>query len=113
MKQYAKGGEIQCGSFSNINEAKLFIQENLHAEAAMNVQVIYRLYEYFDLLQEFTAADLDSLGQDDEQGSGGQSKSSTQTFKPTPFNTTPRPLGTPPKWLIDDEDKNEDDTNNN
>jgi hypothetical protein len=106
-KQYARGPQSPCGEFADINEAHSFIEKNLRDDAALNVKVIYRIVEFGDVLKEYdpNKMDITSMQQRAAQDQGSQGRSSTASFKPTPFNTTPRPAGSPQGWLKDDEDE--------
>lgn len=57
VKQYLKGGEIPCQLFDDLTEARLFIQDEIANEARMNVTVIFRIYDGFDMLEEFSSRD--------------------------------------------------------
>ena len=103
-KQYTRGTESYCAQFSDINDAKFFIQARLADDAALNVKVIYRIYEFTELMQEF---DPNKSGESASGGTGSQGKSSEASFRPTPLSSSPRPAGMPQNWRVekDDEDK--------
>lgn len=99
-KQYARGPESFCAQFADVNDAKFFVQARLADDAVLNVKVIYRIYEFTELLQEF---DPNKSGESASGAAGSQGKSSEANFRPTPLSTTPRPAGMPQNWREDDE----------
>ncbi|HSW94255.1 MAG TPA: hypothetical protein VLJ15_07895 [Gammaproteobacteria bacterium] len=107
-KQYGRGGETPVAQLDNIQAAKALIQEKLLEDARFKVRATYRLWEGMDLLREFTEADIietRSSGSDSDQGGAGQGQRSR--FQPTPFNATPRPPGSPPNWIKDDDEEDD------
>lgn len=102
-KQYARGGETDTASFQDLSDAELFVEMKREKDTAMGVKVIYRIYKAGDVIKEYSGeADATT------SGSSGQGQTSGARFSPTPFNTTPRPSGTPPKWTTptdEEEDK--------
>lgn len=97
-------------SFKFEEDARFFIEKKLIANASdtMNPnQIIYKLYEFDDLLEEFDPrktvlpASKASTSVGDAQGQA----TSSSGFRPSPFNTAPTPAGTAKKWLKDDEDE--------
>lgn len=108
-KQYGRGSDSFCAEFGDLNDAKTYIAEKLEPEAKMGVKVTYRIYEFGELLAEFDPTKIpqtkSSTPAQTEQGSSG--KGSGSTFSPTPFATAPRPSGTPPKWIKDDDEEKE------
>ncbi|EKD70392.1 MAG: hypothetical protein ACD_46C00544G0004 [uncultured bacterium] len=105
-KQYGRGSEIFAQSFSKLADATSFMQLAVEADAAMKVNVIYRLYEFDEVIKEIDSSKMELAARENSQS--GQGKTSGATFKPTPFEMSPRPRSTPPKWLHDEEDKNKD-----
>jgi hypothetical protein len=99
-KQYARGSDLAFAEFNELPDAELFIENKLKIDTRLNVKVIYKIYELNEVIATF---DPDKVAQSQDQGTQG--KSSTASFRPTPFNTAPRPTGTPPKWLKDDEEE--------
>jgi hypothetical protein len=102
-KQYARGTDTPVAQFADINDAKLFINEKLKIDAGMKVKVTYRLFESFDLLEEFSES-TETGGSTGASSAGAQQRSS---FQPTPFNAAPRPAGMPANWLKDEDKKDE------
>lgn len=100
-KQYGRGSESLCASFSDLNDAKLFVEAKLTADLGINV-VIYRIYEGADIIEVY---DPEKRQASAAQTEGSQGQTSTSGFRPSPFNTAPRPTGMPQKWLKDDEEK--------
>jgi len=111
-KQYADGKEQLCKQFKTMKEAKAHAYESASENALMKIKIVYRIYEFDDLLETVDSNNLQpsqtvSAPAEDGAPSGGMQ--SGATFKPTPFEMAPRPGGTPPKWIIDPEDdKNKD-----
>ena len=103
-KQYVRGPESSCAEFDELYDAKLFVQAKADYDASLNVKVIYRIYQYNQLVDEFDPNKTPMSSQE----SSSEGKGKTATFRPTPLNTTPRPPGSPPKWLHDDDDEDDD-----
>jgi hypothetical protein len=98
--KYAKGPEQLVAKFDKQDEAKEYIEQKLQKDAAMKVNVTYLLYDTGELL-----ASYDQSNANDESGlGGGQQKASTQSFRPTPLQTTLRPTGMPPSSFKNDDD---------
>lgn len=108
-KKYARGPESPVGTYKNLNDARKVIQDKLADDAAHRVIASYCLYEGFDLIEELDQSALKVTERDQGQGeSSGQGKSSTQSFRPTPFSTTPMPKGTPRSFIVDEDDKKDE-----
>ena len=109
-KKYARGSESPVGSYKTLQEAKKIIHEKLAEDAAHKVTATYCLYEGLDLMEEFDQSKLQtSAGSQEDSGGSAGGKSSTQSFRPTPFSMTPAPKGTPRTWVQDEDDKKEED----
>ncbi len=104
-KQYARGSDAPVAEFNELNDAKLFIEAKLQADARLKVKITYRLFEGIELLQEFTESSQPASSGGAGQGQGAQQSSS---FQPTPFKTAPRPGGMPQSWIKDSGKKEED-----
>lgn len=92
--------------FTDLNEAKSFIQEKMKEDSNLKIKSIYRLYNDLDILvEEFDSTKVQMSSQEAESSSQG--KGSGVSFRPTPFNTSPRPGG-PPKWLKSDDEEDKD-----
>jgi hypothetical protein len=105
-KSYGRGPGTDVGSYGDVAQAKREIQKRLADDVLMKIKgVVYSLYEGFDLLEQFDEKALESSSQggSDDQ-SGGSKPGSSQSFRPTPLNTAPRPPGSPPAWLKDEDD---------
>lgn len=108
-KKFARGSETPVGSYKTLTEAKKVIQEKLAEDAAHKVVATYCLYEGFDLMEEFDQSKLaDSTASREEEGGASSSKSSSQSFRPTPFSTTPAPKGMPRSFMQDDDKKDDE-----
>lgn len=105
-KQYLRGSQMPCAEYDDLNEAKTFITKQLSADAALNVKVVYRIFKAFDLIEEFDPdkATVKSVAST-QTTTSTQGATSTAGFRPTPFNVTPRPAGSPHNWLKDEEKK--------
>jgi hypothetical protein len=110
-KQYSGSTEQDCQRFKSFVEAKTFVNESAATDAEMKIKVVYRIYEFDDIMLSVDSASIvpaaPSSSNASESTAGGIS--SGASFKPTPFEMSPRPKGTPPKWIIDpEEDKDKD-----
>lgn len=112
-KKYARGPESPVGNYKTLTEAKAAIQNKLAEDALHKVESIYRLYEAFDLIEEFDQSKLEKKEKTGDAGTGdtgtsqggvagGSQKGSSQTFNPSPFSMTPH-LG-PRSWVQDKKD---------
>lgn len=101
-KQYTRGPETTLQTFKQYDEAARFIQTKLAEDIRFNVQSVYRIYEFDDLLKEFTQADAKVTSFSSTSSQGAQA-GQTQRFSPSPFNLTPT-LG-PHSWIKDVENK--------
>ena len=104
-KQFSRGPETTLQSFKEYNKAVEFIQERLAEDIRFKVQAKYAIYEFDEVVKEFTQADAVA------PASSGQSaftsgKSQASTFNPTPFNAQPSPF--PRSGFKDTDDKNKD-----
>lgn len=109
--QYAGARELPTEQYDDINKAKAYIENKLRENAALKLKVIYRLYEWDDLLQEFDPSKMDpaklsSEGSDSDNQSQGQGKGSS--FSPSPLPTSPRPPGMPASSFKRDDEKDKD-----
>lgn len=109
-KQYERGGETPCGDFATLNEAHAFIRDQMIQDANMRTRIIYRIYESFDMIEEYDPRKGQIPGGESARSkqetpaasAGGQGKGAS--FRPTPLNTAPRPAGIPHSWIKDDEE---------
>ena len=108
---FGRGASLLCAQFKDLADARVFIEQKLKLDANLKLEVTYRIYEFDELVKEYPPikeGDFSTQSQE-KSSTGSQGKSSTASFKPTPFNTSPRPSGTPPRWIIEPDD-NDDDT---
>ncbi len=99
--------ENRLKDFAQEKEARDFIFEKLKEDRQFKVTATYCLYEGMDMLQEFSVVDIpEEQSGSEEESESGQKKGSTQSFRPTPFGTTPT-VG-PKSYIRDDEDKDKD-----
>jgi hypothetical protein len=105
--QYAGARELPGGDqFRHLDAAKAFIVNKLKENAALKIKVIYRLYEWDELLEEFDPAKIDlSALEEDSEGEGSQGQGKGASFRPSPLNTSPRPAGMPHSSFKDDDKK--------
>ncbi len=106
-KRFGRGPEMILETFRDYQEAEQFIQIKLSEDIHFKVQATYRVYEFDDLLKEFTQKDARIPGAQSQavtESSSVQSSGKTQTFSPTPFNTRPQPGGMPVSWIRDEEE---------
>lgn len=106
-KKYGTGSEQQCQSFSKLDEAKAYAQECAENDAAMRINVIYSIYEFDEVVETIDSSKVTvSRGSEESSGSG---KGQGASFRPTPLETAPRPKGTAPRWIHDEEDTDDSD----
>ncbi|VVC74938.1 hypothetical protein AQUSIP_02120 [Aquicella siphonis] len=104
-KKYLRGAAIPCAEFMDLNDAKLFIEKKLEVDARISVKVDYFISRSNEIIATFEADKILASRTQEDSGAG---KGSSASFRPTPFNTAPRPPGTPQKWIKeDDEEKDE------
>lgn len=109
-KQFSGGKEQPCKQFKTLNEAKAHATDSAAQNADMKIKVVYRVYEFDELLETIDSSTIQTPASNAAStASAAGGIQSGATFKPTPFEMSPRPKGTPPKWIIDPEtDKNKD-----
>lgn len=104
-KQYGQGPATTLSQrFTNLEQAKSFVNEQLEADILMGVQnTQYKIYDFDDLVSAHDKTNLvkTTVQQEDESAQG---KGKSASFRPTPLSTTPRPPGSPQNWRNDDED---------
>jgi hypothetical protein len=109
-KQYERGNKILCAQFDDLNDARLFIDLKLAEDLKLKVKIKYFIIEYGEIIEEFEAGQVGSSTASPNYTAtdqGSQGAGSGASFRPTPFNTAPRPTGTAPRWLKEDNDKEE------
>lgn len=100
--QFLRDSERQIALFDKVEDAKIFVSAKIVKDASLKLKVIYRIYQDFDTLIEEHDSEKE-MNTGSTQSAQGQTSSAT--FRPTPFDTTPRPPGTPKKWIIDPDDE--------
>lgn len=104
-EQYGRGTErFLSQSFRDANTAKSFIQEKLQEQSLMGVAVIYRLYDFDELVQEFDSTKIENTTSSSQEATSS-GKGTGANFSPSPLSTKPRPGGMPHSSWRDDEDK--------
>lgn len=101
-KRYGKGGDTQVAMFKELTDATFFIEKKLADDAALKVKITYQILDGFDVMKTFEPIEEGAGGQ--ASGGGASSAGSSAGFRPTPFNTSPRPGGVPHGWLPKDDD---------
>lgn len=104
-RQYGTGSEQDYKTFNELKIATQFAEEQAHSDAAMKIKVIYRVYDFDDIKFEINSSNLPDAKSQAESAQGSQGKQTGSSFSPTPFNTSPRPSGTPHGWVKDEEEK--------
>lgn len=104
VKQHSRGTEILLAEFTNSANAKLFIKGKLEEDAEQKIDATYRLVEFDEVIEEFDKSKLGTSSTTVASTTTG-SQGKQASFRPTPLATTPRPPGTPPKWIKDDEEE--------
>lgn len=109
-KQYERGGETPCGDFKTLGDARNFIRESMMQDAGMRIRITYRIFESFEMIEEYdpTRGQIPGGAEDAQsQSASGQGKGAG--FRPTPLNSAPRPAGIPHNWVKDDDDDEDKD----
>lgn len=105
-QQFGSGRETVSQQFVNADDAKKHALTAAEEKKAMKIEAIYRVYDlYDDVIATYDTKTLTvatPTNNDDNASSGGKGQGAS--FRPTPLATAPRPSGTPPKWLVDDEE---------
>lgn len=106
-KQYGHGAEIKCNSFKTLHEAKQFVDENIKAEAAMKIEVVYRIKEFDDVIEAFDSTKLSLHDEPTNESPSDSGKSSEAVFRPSPLQSALKPAGMQQNWVNpkDDEEK--------
>jgi len=86
-----------CANFIELKDARLFIEKKLPADLTANKKITYRILKSNQMLEKFDPVKpaVAEKQQDNKQGS----VTNKATFRPTPFNTVPRPPGSPQGWI--------------
>ena len=100
-RKYARGADTVCAEFLDLYDAQFYVEKKLSADADLNVKVIYCIFDADKCLSVFDPNKTDYSSAPDSDSGG---KGNTSSFRPTPLDMTPRPPGTPPIWIKDDEE---------
>lgn len=105
--QFQRGLEQFDKNFTKEVDARAYIEEKLAQNAAMKIQVVYRLYDFDDVIESWDSATYQPAEKTppSESAAGGAGKNSEMAFRPTPLQTSPRPKGMPQNWRPKDEDE--------
>jgi hypothetical protein len=104
-QQYQRGLEQLAKTFVKEGDARAYMQEQLAYNASMKIQVVFRLYDFDDLMAEIDSATFKPEAPASGESSSGAGKSSGANFRPSPLQTTLRPNGMPNNWKDDDKKK--------
>jgi len=103
----ARGPEVPVGRYQKIAEAEIVIQKKLEEDALYKLSNKYYLYEGMDMdpYKEYDQSNREI--KPEEEGSSQQS-GNAQSFRPSPFSTSPQPKGMPKSWVQDDSKKDDE-----
>lgn len=109
-QQYQRGSEQLAKTFVREADAWAYIKDQAVIQSSMKIQVIYRLYDFDDIIGELDSSTYqpEAEGSGGESSAGGAGKESQAVFRPSPLATAPRPSGMPQNWrpAEDEKDKN-------
>jgi hypothetical protein len=100
-KKSAKLNELLVAQFSDLYNARIFVEAICSHNTLNNHDSVYSIFNDDIFLEEWNQ-EKSGLIKEQTQTSQGQARSIT--FRPTPFNTSPRPPGSPPPWIKDADD---------
>jgi len=100
-RQYLRDKAKTIAQFTHIEDARLFIESKLSEDARLKMNIIYRIIDMDECLEEYNQ-DKANKAKIDTGSAGGMSSSSAN--RPSPFSTTPQPRNTMPKWTSDSDD---------
>ncbi len=83
--------------FSDLEDAELFAEDKLTQESELTT---YYIFNKEILLSQLNQR-IKTRAMAEE---GSQGKGQAASFRPTPLNTSPRPPGTPAKWMRDEKE---------
>lgn len=86
--------------FTDLSDAELFVEDKLTHTTAITT---YYIFDKDVLMTEMNQR----IKKRSQQEEGSQGKGQSSSFRPTPLNTSPRPPGTPPNWVKDENDDDE------
>lgn len=105
IKPYPENKKNILAEFNNINDAKIFIEAKLVLDSSMNVNITYGIFNQALFAEEWSQNTVNVIQKQNQESQG---KKRAASFRPSPFSTIPQPPGSPPRWIIDeDEDKPE------
>lgn len=107
-KQYGRQSEIPCGKFKTLHEAKSFIDQHIQSDAAMRIQVIYRIKEFDDVIEEFDSTKIHQTTHDSSPANHASGKNSDASFRPAPLQTGLKPKGMESYWKTSSKDDPEE-----
>lgn len=109
-KKYESGSEQPCERFEKLDQAKSYALECAEKDASVRVKVIYSIYEFDEVVETVDSTKI-TIRHDSKESdeSSSSSKGQGAAFRPTPLETSPRPKGTAPRWIHDDDKNDKDD----
>ena len=87
-------------AFVELNDAELFVEDKLTLTSDI---VTYFIFNNDTIISEMNQRVKKQIEPKDTQG--GQGKGQNASFRPTPFNLAPRPLGVPPSSFKDEKEE--------
>lgn len=87
--------ELTLAKFSNLKDAKNFVNAKLHADSNINVDMTYYIFDGDKFLEKCDKNTMDSTA---------DSKEKKKIFRPTPLPNKPR-LGPGSYWVDEEDDK--------
>jgi len=87
---------VTLAHFIELKDARLFIEKKLPVDSTASKRITYRILKNNEMLEKFDPVKPAAAN----PGQGGTTGAANKTvFRPTPFNTVPRPTGSPQGWL--------------
>lgn len=106
--QFQRGIEQFDKNFVKEADARAYMEDKLSQNASMKIQVVFRLYDFDDIIAEIDSVNYKPQQAQDkanESSASGAGKGSGMAFRPTPLSTSPRPKGMPQNWRPKDEEE--------
>lgn len=89
-----------CANFIELKDARLFIEKKLPVDLAANKKITYRILKSNQMLEKFDPAKPPAAAKKEDASQGTvRGTANKMGFRPTPFNTVPRPAGSPQGWI--------------
>lgn len=101
-RQYLRDKEKGIAEFTNFDDAKLFINVKLEADMTLKLNIIYRIFDMDECIEEFNQ---DKLTKSKSEAARSDGMSSGSINRPSPFSTTLQPGSSSAKWSNNEDDK--------